>query len=318
MLESLKFCQGSIAKKDFVPALTHFVIEHGRVRGFNGVLALSSPIPFDIACKPKADTLIKAIANCDDTVQLNITSAGRLSVKSGTFKVFVDCVEGETPHLQPEGQIVNFDGEALLAGLKAVAPFIGNDAVRLWANGVLIDKQSLFATNNVMLVQYWLGVDFPCVVNIPRDAVKEMLRINEAPLYAQVTETSISFHYSSERWLRTQLYNSADWPTLEKILGRDSTHQAIEDGFAQALEVIKPFVDKAGSIIFQPGSITTHIDPTEGASYEIPELQNEGKYNIAMLELLLASAATVDWSGYPGPCMFRNERLRGAIIGMKQ
>ena len=319
MLKSLKFCIGSVAKKEFISSLTHFVIENGRVRGFNGIMALSSPIPFDIACKPKAETLIKAIGMCEDVVQLALTPAGRLSIKSAGFKAFVDCVQEDTPHAMPEGSVVNFDGEALLAGLKAVAPFIGDDASRRWANGVLIKDQSLFATNNVMLVQYWFGADFPKVINLPRAAVKEMLRIGEAPAYAQIAENSITFHYSGDRWLRTQLYDIDAWPDLGKILNRDSCQLAFAEGLAKALVVIKPFVDKQGSVHYCNGQVTTHTDDSEGASFDVPSLIGvEGRYNIGMLELLCGAAKTIDWSGYPGPCLFQNDRLRGAIIGMRK
>ena len=318
MLNSLKFVQGSIAKKDFLPALTHFVIEDGQVRGFNGVLALSSPISFDIACKPKASTLIKAIGMCSETIQLNLTPTGRLSVKSGAFKAFIDCVQGDTVHAMPEGDIVKFDGELLLKGLKAVAPFISDDASRRWANGVLFEAGSLFATNNVMLVQYWIGVKFPEVINIPADAVKEMLRIDEAPIYAQLTKSSITFHYTEDRWLRTQLYSVTEWPDMNKVLNKGSKQQDIEEGLFVAIETIKPFVDKLGTVIFYPQAIATHDDPNEGASYEVPNLINEGRYSIAMLELLKGNAKTIDWSGYPGPCMFQNGALRGAIIGMRK
>ena len=318
MLNSLKFVAGAVAKKDFIPSLTHFVIENGHVRGFNGVIGLSSPIPFDISCKPKAETLIKAIANCNDVVQLSLTPKGRLSVKSGSFKVFIDCVEGETPHATPEGTVINFDGEALLAGLKAVAPFIGNDASRMWANGVLIEKGSLFSTNNIILVQYWTGIQLPNAINLPRDAVKEMLRINEAPLYAQLTEHSISFHYAEDRWLRTQLFDTTSWPDLDKILNGTSTQTAIDKDLFVALPVLKPFVDKQGTILIGGGRLTTHIDETEGAVYDVPGLVDEGKFNISMLELLEGVAETIDWTSYPKPCLFRGGRLRGAIVGMRK
>lgn len=318
ILKALKFTQGSVARKDLVPALTHFLIENNKVRGFNGTLALCSPIPFDISCCPKAETLIKAISNCEDTIQLSLTPAGRLSVKSGAFKAFIDCIQGDTPHAEPEGEIVNFDGEALLEGLKAVAPFIGNDATRRWTNGVLIEKQSLFATNNIILVQYWLGVNFPKVINIPSAAIKEMLRINEAPIHAQVTENSVTFHYTDERWLRTQLYSSTEWPDLNKILDQSSAQQPIEKTLFKGLSVIKPFVDKLGSVIFNKNRITTHDDDNEGSSYEIVGIPSDGRYNIQMLELLEDTVETIDWSTYPRPCLFRGGRLRGAIIGMRK
>jgi DNA polymerase III sliding clamp (beta) subunit (PCNA family) len=316
ILNALKFVQGSIAKKDFVPALKHFLIENGRVNGFNGTLALSSPIPFGLSCKPQADMLIKAIANCEDVIQLGMTPAGKLSIKSGVFKSNILCVEGDTPHVQPEGEVVNFNGEAFLKGIKAVAPFIGEDASRLWAQGVLLKDKSFFATNNVMLVQYWLGANFPSVVNIPRAAIKEMIRINEPPLFAQLALNSITFHYEGERWLRTQLY-STEWPDLSRILDKESVQAALDETLFNGLEIIKPFVDKHGIVYIRSGEITTDDTDTPAATYNIPSMLHEGKFAIEMLNLLKNSAKTIDWTSYPAPCLFTGDCLRGAIVGWK-
>ena len=93
MLNELKFVQGSVAKKDFLPALTHFAIADGKVRGYNGSIALCSPIPFDIVCNPKAEPLVRAIANCSDTVALALTRpeeiAGHDCVKENGGEVVV-------------------------------------------------------------------------------------------------------------------------------------------------------------------------------------------------------------------------------------
>ena len=43
MLNELKFVQGSVAKKELLPSLTHFKIEDGHIRGFNGTIAISAP-----------------------------------------------------------------------------------------------------------------------------------------------------------------------------------------------------------------------------------------------------------------------------------
>jgi DNA polymerase III sliding clamp (beta) subunit (PCNA family) len=317
MLTSLKFVQGAVAKKDFLPALTHFVIENGTVRGYNGMLALCSPIPFDIACKPKAESLVKAIANCNETVTLSLTPAGRLSVKSGKFKAFVDCVEGDTPHVMPEGEHVAIEGEAMLRALKTVAPFIGDDASRPWSNGVLLLGQSAFATNNIVLVEYWTGATFPKPLNVPRAAIKEMLRINEAPQYAQMTDNAITFHYSGNRWIRTQLFETK-WPDLTKVLNRESNPTPIDPRLFEGLKTIRPFVDKMGRVLFKGGRVCTHDEETEGAGYEIDGFHHSGVYQIEMLNLLQGTATSVDWSCYPNPCMFFGDRIRGAIIGMRQ
>ena len=44
MLESLKFVKGAVSRKDHVPALTHFQIKNGFVKGHNGTLTLCAPM----------------------------------------------------------------------------------------------------------------------------------------------------------------------------------------------------------------------------------------------------------------------------------
>lgn len=314
MLNELKFVQGAVAKKDFVPSLTHFVIENGTVRGYNGVIALCSPIPLDIACKPKGEPLVRAIGNCDETVTLSLTGAGRLSVKSGKFKAFIDCVEGDTPHVVPEGEPVVIDGAAFLDSVKVVSSFMGDDASRPWSNGVLFLGESAFATNNITLVEYWTGFKMPAV-NIPRAAIKEVLRINEPPVSAQINQNSLTLHYAGERWLRTQLLETK-WPDLTKVLNRESTPEPIDPRIFEGMEVIKPFMDKLGKVIFRSG-VATHAEETEGASFDIDGFAHQGVYAYEMLRLLDGVAKTVDFSAYPNPCMFFGDRLRGAIIGMR-
>ncbi len=316
MLKELKFVQGAVAKKDFIPSLTHFRIEDGHVRSFNGTLALSSPIAFDINCTPKAQPFVKAIQNCNDTVTLNMTPTGRLHVKSGKFKAFIPCVEEETPHVVPEGEFFDIDGEVLLKALKTVAPFIGNDASRPWSNGVLLKGQSAYATNNVVLVEYWTDCVFPFAFNIPGLAVKEMLRIGEPPIAARATDKNISFMYEDERWIRTALYETK-WPNLSKILDVPVNANILDTEIFEALTVVKPFVDDMGRIYFTGSGITTSFSESDGAEYDIDGFTHNGVYQLEMLSLLKGRATSIDFTPYPKPAIFYGDRLRGAIIGIR-
>lgn len=316
MLKELKFVQGAVARKEFIPTLTHVRIENATVRSFNGTLALCSPIDFDIDCTPKATPFIKAIGNCAETVSLAMTPAGRLKISSGPFKAFIECVDQETPHVVPEGDIVNIEGEQLLEALKAVLPFVGDDASRPWANGILLDNHSAFATNNVMLVEYWIGSQFPIKANIPSLAVREMVRVNEAPEYIRMQDNCMSFHYSDGRWIRTSLL-ATDWPALHNILDVPSTPDPIDEQLWDALIAIKPFVDKLERVYIRDGVVATSILEEEGASYQIPGFPHTGVYQLQMLNLLKDVATKMDFSTYPKPCLFFGPRLRGAMIGMR-
>jgi DNA polymerase III sliding clamp (beta) subunit (PCNA family) len=316
MLAELKFVQGAVAKKELIPTLTHFRIEGGTVRSYNGTLALCCPINLDIDCTPRAEPFVKAIQNCKDTVTMSMTAAGRLGIKSGSFKAFIECVEEETPHVMPEGEEFEIDGDALLKALKVISPFIGDDASRPWSNGVLLKGQSAFATNNVSVIEYWVGSTFPIVCNVPKIAIREMIRINEPPERAQVNDQSISFHYSDGRWIRTALLDIR-WPDLNKILDVACDATVIDERIFEGLDSIKPFVDKLERVYITDGVMSTTLVEGEGASFEIPDFPYEGVYQLRILNLLKGIANSIDFTSYPKPCIFYGERLRGAIIGMR-
>lgn len=315
MLKELRFVQGAVARKEFVPAMTHFRIENGTVRSFNGSIALCSPIPFDINCSPKAETLVKAIGQCKETITLSMTPANRLRIQSGKFRAFIDTIEGPTAHVEPEGTETTVDGEILLKAFKTIFPFIGDDASRPWTNGILLRDHSAFATNNVCLVEYWLGTPLPFTANIPREAIREILRIDEAPTHLQMTENSVTFHYTDGRWIRAQLLE-LNWPDLRRVLDHASNMQPIDQRLFKGIEVLQSFVDNVGRVYIKDGVMRTHEEQDIGASYEIEDLPINGLYQVKMLNLLKGVATAADFTRYPEPTLFFGERLRGAIIGM--
>lgn len=318
LYESLKFVQGAVAKKDFLPAMAHFAIEKGSVRAYNGVLALCTPIDLDLECKPKAIPMVNAINHCDETVVMSMTPAGKLAIKSGTFRAYIDCVdEKQTPHVWPEGDRMDFNGEAVLKAFKVIEPFIGDDASRQWSNGVLLSGGSAFATNNVTLVEYWLGAQTPRVVNIPRVCIREMLRIGKVPTHAQLTTNSITFHYGDNQWIRSQLY-SVEWPDLSRILNTECNAQPIDERLFDGLDKIKPFADKMGRVFIKDGTLSTATVDGEGAAFHVDQLRCEGVYAIEMLKLLKGIATHADFDTYPRPCLWFGDCVRGAIIGMRQ
>lgn len=318
MLKELKFVQGAVARRDFVPAMTHFKIQDGFVKAYNGTLALCSPINFGENCIPRADELVKAIDKCEDTPVLKMCDNGKLMVQSGRARSFVNCIDGETPHVEPAGQEVHFDGEVLLKAVEVLLPFVGDDAARPWTNGILLRDQSAFATNNVTLVEYWLGTPVPFVVNIPRMALREMLRIGEPPTHAQLDTNSLTLHYVDGRWIRTQLLQTG-WPDLRKVLDQPNHPTPVSEELFKGLDTILPFADAAGRVYIKNGLLLTqpHPEVEDGAQYAVDDIGTEGLYQIKMLSLLKGVATHADFSRYPDPVLFFGDRLRGALIGMR-
>lgn len=316
MLADLKFVQGAVAKKELVEGLTHFRIEGGFVKSYNGIMALCSPIALDIDCAPLAEPMIKAIANCDETVQLNLTANGKLAIRSGGFKVNIPCTDKETPHVDPEGEMFPVQGQAILDAIGALSPFMGVDASRPWSNGLLFRGGSAFATNNVIVGEYWVGNMFPKDCNIPRQAVREMLRIKEVPTHAQVCDKNITFHYESGRWIRAQLLDLS-WPNISKILDKPCSPEPIDPSMFKAIETIKPFADANGRMYIENGTIRTHLDEIEGASHMINTMNVRGAYHMDMFKLLEGAVKSIDLSAWPDSCLWFGDKVRGAIIGIR-
>lgn len=318
MLDSLRFVQGAVAKKDFVAALTHFRIHAGTIRGYNGMMALCCPIDLDLDVCPRAVPFVKAIQTCKDTIAIHMTPTGRLSVKSGAFKAFVECTTEVFPDVEPEGEVIELGGESkILETVKLLMPFIAEDASRPWARGILFRGQSAFATNNVCLIERWVGNNFPVVINIPKAAATELLRIGEEPQKLQMSETSMTFHFSGDRWLRTQSY-PIDWPDFGRILDTPANPLPLPAALFEQIADLAPFVDELGRIHLSDGAITTGVHEADGATVEIEGLSGAGGvYNIKQFMLLDGVATSADLTTYPAPALFYGENIRGAIVGMR-
>lgn len=316
MLKALKFVQGAVAKKDFQPALTHFLIKDGTIRGYNGRLTICSPIDIDFEAKPRADRMVKAIAACKGTVSLHITPAGRLAIKSGNFKAFIECTEEEFPECEPVGERVDLPDTRFVEALTLLEPFIAEDASRPWAQGILLNGHSAFATNNVILIEKWMPTFFPYIVNIPREAVTEITRIGMEPTHMQLDGKHMTLFYPNSSWVRF-LLNATEWPDIAAILDRESNQAEVPEGLWEALKTLDPFSDPDTRAVYGENNflLTSRMEG-QGASVEIENLNIPGGFCIKYLRMLEGVVKTIDFSEPPGPHVFYGDSIRGVIMGL--
>jgi hypothetical protein len=320
MIDALKFVRGAVAKKDFQPALTHFLIAHGRVLGYNGTVALSSPIDLDVRAMPKALPFVKAIERCTaETTVVHMTPAGKIGLQSGAFRAYIDCHSDSEilDAIVPEGQEVQLSG--FLKALNVLEPYVATDASRAWAMGILLRGRSAFATNNIIFAEYWVGENLP-EVNIPSSAIDELLRIGEEPIRVIIGERSMTFFYTGDRWMRTQLLDT-DWPDITPILNGINNDNLVPltDALYDAVELLAPFVDIEGRVYFRPGEVCTSPLPGEGASVASVgmDITEQGAYHHKHLLSLKGRATHIDFTPHPKPCPFQGPLLRGVILGMR-
>lgn len=316
MIDALRFVQGAVATKDFVPELTHFRIVSGHIMGFNGRLSLCSPIDLDITAAPKASTFAKALASCGDKVSINMTPNGRLAVRSGDFRVFVECIEDYAFDYYPVGTSYPVPA-GFMEAIDTMAPFMGEDASRPWCMALHLEGGGLYATNNIVAVEYWLGGELP-PITIPHNAVKELLRINETPISLQTDGHSLTFWFGHGKWMRTQLVTE-QWPLeqFSNIFAKaevDRCEPANAALFA-ALDLVKPFMDGQSNRVMLLGDrVATTEEEDTGASVDVTDIPEHRAFNRDMLALV--GTVATGYNLEAEPAYFVGDRMRGVLMGM--
>lgn len=321
MLEALKFVQRGVARRDIVPGLTHFRIKDGRVTGYNGSYSLSAPVDIGFNVAPMAGFFVKALNSCEDVIQLRMDGPTKLHVQSGDFETCVPCIPLDSvPETKPEGVTVDPHGE-MLGALEALKPFVGRDASRPWATGVLLSGQSAFATNNIIVAEYWLGTAFPHVVNVPSLVIDEVIRVSEELTTLQIAGGSITFHYADGRWIKSSLL-ALDWPNAMAVLDhawQGAQLTGIPQGLAEACEKLAKFGDQKDSrTYFRGEDVATHREgvPEGGGRVRLQGVPPAGCYHTEFLNDLFDVAEAADFGRYPNPIPFTGARVRGAMVGI--
>jgi DNA polymerase III sliding clamp (beta) subunit (PCNA family) len=249
-------------------------------------------------------------------VQLHLTPAGKLAIRSGTFRTHVETIQEAFPKIGPEGVLVRLDGH-LLPVLKKLFEFTSDDASRPHFNGVMFNGHSAYATNNVILVECWLDYFFPYRICIPRFAIKELLRIGIEPNRVQITQMSASFFFPEGQWLRTQVID-AEWPDVAAMFERLPQTRALPPlQLWDALEKLERFVDDKQRVFFIDGAVASSRD-VDATIIEVAGLAPGPIFNLPMLRSLAGIAMSIDFSQYPAPVPFFGNNVRGVVVGMRE
>lgn len=321
MRDILNRVRGAVSTKDLVPVLTHFAFRDGTVAGFDGRLYIQAPLPKGLrklACTVDAVKFLAAVDACGGEPQL-AAADGKLKVSRGNFAATL-----------PTGALDQFvpampDAPAgakrlpLLPALQRLLPFIGEDASRPWACGVLFSGARAYATTNVVLVRTKLRQGLPgkgdC--NLPRFAVEELLRIGEEPCGIGRSDHSLTFHYADGSWLRTTLFDTA-WPKPpEELLKPGHEAWPVAPDLALAVAQVQPFCpDPKNPIIVFDGDTVRTLDGVHSAAVTgLKRALGHGAYRAEPLLSVLAAASHAAWGDFPRVHWIGSE-LEGIMVGV--
>ena len=322
MLEILKFVRAAVCKEGHVPSRMHFRIRSGTIQANNGKLAIQCPFPSDIDCCPHAGQFYKAIAACEDVISMHIES-GKLIVRSGRFRSVVDLCDSTSFHdFIPIGQRVPVP-QPMLPILRKLIPFVTDDERRPWACGVHFDGNSAMATNSICIVQHWLPLAFPVPVNIPKEAVSELLRLKIEPLEIQFSVNAVVFHLPDNAWIAC-IPIEYKWPDTSKVFATAEnfagtyTNEAQLNSLLNDVAKLDGFTNELGVIYFHKGTVSTVPSGRQGTSIDCPFSPGVGVFRADQLAALRGIVDCIGFTAYPSPVPFYGGKLlRGVMAGFQ-
>lgn len=323
MLDILNFVRGAVSGDDRVmPVLSYFCIYKGRIQGANGRISIDAPCPeLKLDAITPAEKLVRAIDNCTTSPSIQLTAAGRLSIRSEGFRAVLPTQGLDT---FPTAKATNTNKLPIDAGLcdtlSKLRPFIATDAERAWASTVYFDAENgvAYASTNAAIAMMKVK-PFESSLQLPVFAIDELLRIYTMEGFGEprsfaVDENSITFFWPKrDAWLKTQLI-AAEWPTktAEQWMQTKAKMIKLPDNIGAEIERLLPFCPnpKHPVIHFDGALLSTSAGDSE-ASIELPVVIGKGAFHAENLRPMLQHADKMAITEKVG--LFAGENFKGVM-----
>jgi len=316
MISTLKLIKGAVATKNLVPVLTHLHIYDKRIQATNGIVSIDAPFPYfdDLRITVPAQKFIKAAEICKGEFDVNITKAGKLSIKKKKFRALLPLSENESfPLILPTIQTtpINVD---ILPILRQLEPFISEDASRPWSRSIHFKDGYAYATNNIVIAR--VPAQGVPNITIPAPGIDELLRVNYPPVSIDVAEYMLIFHLPGNAWIASSLIEEK-WPEVEHLIP-ECNPEPLPDNFLESLQKILPFCEDPKFPVIHLGAFG--MATAEGDSQAMLDIGDfpECKFRAEPLMQVAERAYAIDFSKYPAPCPFiGDDGLVGVVVGMR-
>lgn len=289
---------------------THCIVKDGWCVASDNVLTMGCKVPDDLNSCPQTARLIAALRRCSDTVSITQLDNDRISVKSGSLKVVVPCVDLQALAVLWADPLIAPLGEQFRIACGAISHLSTDGGTSVYLSSLLGRGQTLSATTGRVLIEYWHGFDTPPYWVLPKPAITALLKVTKPLVGLGFSGRSATFHFEDESWLKTQLFEDK-WPNVDKLFETTIAKTPVASELFKAIDVIADFAQPGQHVRFKEEKIELMTVDSEHAEYEVKGLKQGVCFNLKDLQQISKVAATLDYGKTVS--MFTGERLRGCI-----
>ena len=322
LIAALKFASVAIEKTDN-SGLSEFITIAGHwLMARNETFALGVQVDTDLEISLHAEKFLAALELCGDNFNLVQFSANELSIQSGNFRAVVPTLpptsvaEFSSPDA-PAGQL----SAEILEAFRVCGKACAGKGSKVYHNSVLLQANTMQATNGAIAFEFWHGSPFPCPMGIPKKTVDALAKLGEPIAGFGFSDRSLTIYLSNGSFIKTRLMTEA-WPTklselFDKHAGPHLRNQPLWAGFVDALGALAKFTKENDTIVFHDNLVaTSEVADHAAASYVVPGLPGGPKYSLAYWRIVAPFAVNIVLPKLKEePLGFFCNNVRGLILG---
>lgn len=324
MKQALKWINDALATKGIVNHMTHYRIDAGEIRATDGRITAGTPLALDrsfLVPGRELEALVNRLPEKGLTIEDGaneheiVLKSGRLR---GTIRVLPltdwDYPGVDTAEWHPLPA-------KLLEIIRALRPFISDNATQLWAMGIAIDDGWCYATNNIALagtrcegVGDMAGILPVWATDFITSRAEGLTHWAWAPEY-------VAFKWADGSWMRSGLIDGKFHEKAGELIRsafETEPSMAVTSEFREAVIRVAELADGTGPLCVYADKVEAaagRMRVEEAVVAEVPEGAECSKWGAAYLLPVIRAASCWQPSNWPKPTPFRGDVISGYVAG---
>lgn len=312
--------KGALSSQDVVPQLTYYLVKNGMIHASNGRMSVAAPFPFTgaefLAPGVELEALVTRLPDLPPTIKLE---DNKLRIRAGRLRGTIETLPASSVNYTPPPEDWRPVPPDMLESLRAIRPFVSDNAIHFWSLCVSMQADHMLASTNVSLAR----VECPGLHGddtlVPCWAIDYVLSRTEQLTHLQINESkTIAFKWEDGSWMKTQLVVGRFPDVAHNLIAAwQEPAWEIPSEWRQAYRLVAEMSENLVVIhaAFIKGSQTHATVKHETNPAPVPE-GGYSRYNPKFLNAVIDAATHWDPSTWPKPAYFSGPGIRGLIAGM--
>lgn len=293
----------------------HVLLNNGTITATDGTVSIGTFIEERITCCPQSDLFLAALSKCGEQFAMTIFDEEKLCIQSGEFTAYIPCAPIETmPNIEPLSKCGQIDNN-LVKGINAVINLSSDAASSVMASSLLINPNTIMATNMAVIMEYWHGLDFPKNVIVPKYIARHIAKCGKELSSLGYDGVHATFWFNDDSFIKIKLIVEG-WADVQSVLNYpDLLPLPVLPDFWKGVDTISALSEDGVLYLSESGFHSKPIGE-QGATYDFDGLPNNLNVEIKSLKLVKPYMETADLSTHPNRIFFFGENCRGVIAGV--